>query len=309
MCHTQHCLHGAVAAMVSLASLTSTSSPAYAETESTADSDAPKAEIVVIASVLDLLGKADTSSQGSITKQELQQRPIYRVGQLLETVPGLTVTSHSGEGKANQYLLRGFNLDHGTDLATFVDGIPINQRSHGHGQGYTDLNFLIPELGAGVDFSKGPYFASEGDFASVGADHLRLVNTLPTSLTLSAGTLGERRVFAGTTFDLSGGGNLLVAGEYSRVDGPWVNPDNFRKFNGALRWSKGTATKGFSLTLLGYDAKWRATNDQPIRAINSGLIGQFCPAARRLAAHRQCLCRASTPDAVEQFHSFPRRSG
>ncbi|MDB5712970.1 MAG: TonB-dependent receptor [Sphingomonadales bacterium] len=232
-------------------------------------------DIIVTASTIDLLGKADTSSQGSITRQELQQRPVYRVGQLLETVPGLTVTSHSGEGKANQYLLRGFNLDHGTDLASFVDGMPVNQRSHAHGQGYTDINFMIPELGAGVDFSKGPYFASEGDFGSVGADHLRLVDTLIPTITIGAGTVGDRRAFAGGSIDLSGGSHLLAVGEYLHIDGPWDSPDNFRKFNGALRWSNGTLADGFSLTAMGYDGRWNATTDQPTRVVDAGLIGRY----------------------------------
>lgn len=249
--------------------LSAVSTPALAE-------DAPSSsDIVVTASTIDVLGKANTSSQGSITRQELQQRPVYRVGQLLETVPGLSVTAHSGEGKANQYLLRGFNLDHGTDLATFVDGMPVNQRTHAHGQGYTDLNFLIPELGVGVDFSKGPYFANEGDFASVGADHLRLVDMLKPTLSLTAGTVGDRRVFAGGSTDLAGGSHILAAGEYSRLDGPWDNPDHFRKYAGALRWSGGSAQNGWSLTAMGYHGTWNATTDQPRRAIEQGLIGRY----------------------------------
>lgn len=128
----------------------------------------PVRVVVRAARTQDLIGLAATSSQGLITAQELAWRPVYRVGQMLEAVPGLVVTSHSGEGKANQFLMRGFNLDHGTDLATWVDGMPLNARTHAHGQGYTDLNFLIPELAGMVDFTKGPYFAGEGDFSSVG---------------------------------------------------------------------------------------------------------------------------------------------
>ena len=235
----------------------------------------PGPDVIVTASTLDLLGRADTLSQGLITRQELQGRPVYRVGQLLETIPGLTVTSHSGEGKANQYLLRGFNLDHGTDLATYVDGVPLNMRTHAHGQGYTDLNFLIPELGAGVDFSKGPYFAAEGDFASVGADHLRLVDTLRPTVSLSAGTVGDYRLFAGGSLALANGDRLLAAGEVQRLDGPWTYPDDFRKLAGALRWSRGGADDGVSLTALGYAATWRATTEQPLRAIQSDVIGRF----------------------------------
>jgi hypothetical protein len=240
-----------------------------AQDNSNRDSD-----IIITASTLDLLGKAATSSQGSVTGQELEQRPVYRVGQLLETIPGLSVTAHSGEGKANQYLLRGFNLDHGTDLATFIDGMPVNMRTHGHGQGYTDLNFLIPELGSGIDFTKGPYFANEGDFASVGADHLRLRNTMPMTVTLSAGTVNDYRAFAGGSLPVQGG-DLLLAGEVGYLDGPWDHGDGFRKLNGVARWSRMSGANGFSLTAMGYDSRWNATTDQPIRAIDSGLIGRF----------------------------------
>ena len=134
--------------------------------------------VTVTALRFELLGTATTSSQGIILRQELQELPVYRAGQLLETVPGLVVTVHSGEGKANQYLLRGFNLDHGTDLATFIDGMPVNMRTHAHGQGYTDLNFFIPELATGINYSKGPYFAAEGDYASVAAVHIDYLNEI-----------------------------------------------------------------------------------------------------------------------------------
>lgn len=232
-------------------------------------------EVVVTASTLDLLGLATTSSEGAVTKQELDLRPVYRVGQLLETVPGLVVTVHSGEGKANQYLLRGFNLDHGTDLATFVGGMPVNERTHAHGQGYTDLNFLIPELADGVHFTKGPYYADEGDFSSVGSDHLALVRDLTTQVTASVGTVGDQRLFAGTGFALGEGSHLIVAGEAVHLDGPWDHPDNLRKMNLALRYIHGEPDDGFSITGLYYRGLWSATTDQPERAMREGLIGRF----------------------------------
>jgi hypothetical protein len=251
---------------------------AFAQTATPATAAAAPSQVdqvVVTASTLNLLGVATTSSQGSITKQEIDLRPVYRVGQLLETMPGLTVTVHSGEGKANQYLLRGFNLDHGTDLATFIDGMPVNMRTHTHGQGYTDLNYFVPELAAGVDFTKGPYYASEGDFASVGADHVRLVDTMKPTLSLSAGTVGDQRVFLGGSQDLGGDNHILAAGEVVHLNGPWDHPDNFRKTNLALRWSHGTNEEGYSLTGLYYRGLWNATTDQPERAVAQGLIGRF----------------------------------
>jgi len=232
-------------------------------------------EVVVTASTENLIGVATTSSQGSVTRQELDLRPVYRVGQLLETVPGLTVTAHSGEGKANQYLLRGFNLDHGTDLATFVDGMPVNMRTHAHGQGYTDINFMIPELAAGVKFTKGPYFAAEGDYSSVGAVRIGYVDALPTQVALSAGTVGDYRAFAGGTRELGADDRVMAAGEFVTLDGPWDHPDKLRKTNLALRYSHGQAEEGYSLTGLYYRGRWNATTDQPERAITQGLIGPF----------------------------------
>ncbi|RAK61740.1 TonB-dependent receptor [Phenylobacterium hankyongense] len=233
-------------------------------------------EVVVTASTLDLLGVASTASQGAVTKQELELRPVYRVGQLLETVPGLVVTVHSGEGKANQYLLRGFNLDHGTDLATFVDGMPVNERTHAHGQGYTDLNFLIPELASGIRFTKGPYDAAEGDFSSVGAVRMGLVDTLPVQAAASVGTVGDQRLFAGGTVPLASDARLTMAGEAVHLDGPWDHPDDLRKVNAALRLSQGDAADGAALTALYYRGLWNATTDQPERAVAEGrLISRF----------------------------------
>jgi outer membrane cobalamin receptor len=128
-------------------------------------------EVVVTAVRRGLIGMATTASEGIVVNDELALTPAFRPGQLLETVPGLVVTSHSGEGKANQYLMRGFNLDHGTNLGTYVDGMPINEPTNAHGQGYTDLNFMIPELATNIRYTKGTYYAGEGDFSSVGSVH------------------------------------------------------------------------------------------------------------------------------------------
>lgn len=223
---------------------------------------------------LELIGTATTASEGVVLDDELALTPAYRPGQLLETVPGLVVTSHSGEGKANQYLLRGYNLDHGTDLATFVDGMPVNEPTHAHGQGYTDLNFMIPELATNVRYSKGPYYAAEGDFASVGAVHISYLDRIEDQASVTLGTLGFQRLFiAGST--AAAGGNLLGALELQHYDGPWVNPDDQRKVNAVVRFSEGNARDGFSLTGMLYHDLWNSTTDQPERAIAQGLIGRF----------------------------------
>ena len=121
-----------------------------------------------------------SSSEKNVSGEEVNARPFSRPAEALEVVPGLIVTQHSGDGKANQYFLRGFNLDHGTDLAISVDDMPVNMRTHAHGQGYADLNFLIPELIGSVNIRKGPYFADEGDFSSVGSVHVNLLDSIRT---------------------------------------------------------------------------------------------------------------------------------
>src|ERR1700733_946035 len=182
-------------------------------------------EITVTAQRMELLGEASTASEGTIADQELQLTPQYRPGQLLETVPGLIVTLHSGEGKANQYVLRGYNLDHGTDLQTSVDGMPINQPTHAHGQGYTDLNFMIPELADSISFTKGPYYADVGDFGAVGSLRVSYRDLIQDQLSATVGTLGFQRILAAGTAQLSSG-QLLTAIEVQHYDGPFATPDD-----------------------------------------------------------------------------------
>jgi len=233
------------------------------------------AEVTVTASRVDLLGSATTASQGSVTEQELDLRPAYRVGQLLESVPGLVVTVHSGEGKANQYLARGFNLDHGTDIANFVDDMPINRPTNTHGQGYSDLNFLMPELTDGLDYTKGPYYASVGDFGSVASTHLRLANEIPDQVSLAGGTLGVYNAFVGGTEHLADEDRLLGGLYYGHVDGPFTHPDDFRKIAGTVRYSHGSDTDGYSATAMYFHGEGNMTTDQPLRAIQQGLIDRY----------------------------------
>jgi outer membrane receptor protein involved in Fe transport len=214
------------------------------------------------------------ASQITIAGEELNARPVTRPGEILEAVPGLIVTQHSGDGKANQYFLRGFNLDHGTDLAISVDGMPVNMRTHAHGRGYADLNFLIPELISSVDIRKGPYFADEGDFSSVGSVHINLLDSIKTSASMTVGSFGYRRGLGVTSTKL-GEGTLLVAGEVNAYNGPWDNPDNLRKLNGVMRYSQGTSENGFSLTGMAYVNRWNSTDQIPSRAIASGEIGLY----------------------------------
>jgi hypothetical protein len=222
-----------------------------------------------------LVGVAFSATQGVVSPRRIEHRPIMRAGEVLEAVPGVIISQHSGEGKANQYYLRGFNLDHGTDFATTVAGVPVNMPTHAHGHGYSDLNFLIPELIAGVQFNKGPYAAEEGDFSTAGASHIRYVNAVdgPT-VRFSLGGDGWRRLFAAASPGLAGG-HLLAAIELGHNDGPWERPDNYAKVNGVLRYSRGTAGNAVAVTALAYSADWQSTDQVPQRAIATGLIGRF----------------------------------
>ncbi len=198
-----------------------------------------------------------------------------RVGEVLETVPGLIASSHAGGGKANQYFLRGFNLDHGTDFAQTIAGLPVNMPSHAHGQGYSDINFMLPELVGGVQYSKGPYFADQGDFATAGAASTTYVSVLDRPiLRVEAGGQGYERAVAAASPAL-GAGHLLFAFEGGHNDGPWVQPDDFQKINGVVRYSHGDAIDGFTLTGMAYHGQWTSTDTVPQRAIDQGLVSRF----------------------------------
>ncbi len=219
-------------------------------------------------------GPPSMASEITVSGEEFNARPFSRPGEALEAVPGLIVTQHSGEGKANQYFLRGYNLDHGTDLAITIDGVPVNMRTHAHGQGYADLNWLIPETVATVDVRKGPYFADEGDFASVGSVHIGLIDRSKGLAQVTAGSFGYRRLLGMDSAKL-GDGALLVVGEIGTYSGPWDNPDNVKKLNGLVRYSQGTATDGVSVTGMAYANKWNSTDQVPQRAVTSGLLDRF----------------------------------
>jgi hypothetical protein len=222
-----------------------------------------------------LLGLAEAGSVGVVTAEQIEQRPVYRSGEVFEAVPGVVISQHSGEGKANQYYVRGFNIDHGTDLATWVAGAPINMPTHAHGQGYSDNNFLIPELVSGVQYQKGTYDATEGDFSAAGHINVNYLNVLDRPLAKIEGGAGRfgRALYAASK--PVGRGHLLYAGEVYHSDGPWVRPDDFRKLNGILRYSRGDQQDGFSLTAMGYHGRWNSTDQIPQRAVDDGRLDRF----------------------------------
>jgi hypothetical protein len=223
-----------------------------------------------------LIGDAVSASEGTIGQEEIGIRPLLRPGEVLEQVPGMVVTQHSGSGKANQYFLRGFNLDHGTDFSTTIDKMPVNLRSHGHGQGYTDLNFLIPELVQKLEYKKGPYYASIGDFSGGGAAEFTTYTRLDESLLkLETGQDRWSRLLLADSADLDNG-NLLCALETVSYDGPWTDmSEDVQKHNLLMRRSWRGDSGQFSLILMGYNNEWNSPDQIPQRAVDSGLIDRL----------------------------------
>ena len=233
-------------------------------------------ETIVIGRNAVLVDEARSASEGVIGQVDIYKRPLQRPGDILETIPGLIVTQHSGSGKSNQLYLRGFNLDHGTDFATWIDGMPVNMRSHGHGQGYTDINFLMPEIIQKMSFVKGPYHSEIGDFSSAGAVHIQTIDELDNqSLNVGFGDNGFNRMLAmGSTKIQSD--VITSALELQGYDGPWndINED-VRKVNGYLKFARNNELGKRSVTAMVYDNKWNSADQIPTRAINAGIINNF----------------------------------
>ncbi len=231
--------------------------------------------ITVVGRADDLIGIAHTASEGHVGAVDLRLRPLMREGELLETVPGVIVTQHSGDGKANQYFVRGFNLDHGTDFETRLEGMPVNMPTHAHGQGYTDLNFLIPELVDFLDYRLGVYHADMGDFGSAGGAEFHLARKLDRPfVTLGAGEHALARIAMGGSTRV-GKGDLLIGGEAKGYNGPWDIAERLRKFSGIARYSWERGSSQFSVLGMGYHNQWDASDQIPLRAVSGGLINRF----------------------------------
>ncbi|MCD2448827.1 TonB-dependent receptor [Methylicorpusculum oleiharenae] len=280
-------LHGAgivAARLVLLAFAYSLGNSAYAEPSGNAAPGKPNAqvtggesvelsEMIVTERADSMIGYADSASQGNVGQEQLEYRPITRPGEILETVPGLIASQHSGEGKANQYYLRGFNLDHGTDFLTQIEGVPVNQVSNAHGQGWTDTNFLIPELIRTLNYQKGNYYAENGDFSSTGAANIKYFNDLRDNIAkFTGGSFDYYRGLAAGSSKLDEHSRLLYAGEVVNNGGPWTVSNDYLKFNGVLRYSKEHADSGWSVTAMAYKADWNSTDQIPKRAVEAGLI-------------------------------------
>ena len=236
---------------------------------------AVKLDPVLVTADQQLVGETDSATIGTVYAEQFENRPISRTGELLEVVPGLIVTQHSGEGKANQYFLRGYNLDHGTDFAIFVDGLPVNTPTHAHGQGYADNGFMIPELVESIEYRKGPYYAQYGDFAVAGAAEIRYKDKLDQNVVeATGGAFGYGRLLNVGSHKL-GAGDLVYGAEYVHYDGPYDLGQNYNKGNLVLRYSERTADGGYHLAATGYSTRNLSPDQIPQRAVDQGLIGRL----------------------------------
>ncbi len=242
-----------------------------------AQTDSQIEEVVIFGRNTELLGRAEAASQGSVGGADLLVRPMLKVAELLESMPGMVAVQHSGSGKANQYFLRGFNLDHGTDYSTYFDGMPLNLRSHGHGQGYLDVNGLLPEAVDRIDYRKGPYYADLGDFSLAGVSFIQTIDRLERSFV--SAELGEydwQRVATGISQEF-GDGVLTVIGEVKAYDGPWQNAEGLRHLSVWSKYTQDTEFGSASFTLSAYDGDWHPTEQIPERAIGTAVCRDaFC---------------------------------
>ena len=230
-------------------------------------------EVTVTASKL--VGETDSATIGTVYSEQFENRPISRPGEILEVVPGLIVTQHSGEGKANQYFLRGYNLDHGTDFAVTVDGFPVNTPTHAHGQGYADTGFFIPELVDSIVYRKGPYYAEYGDFAAAGAADIRYKEHFDENIVeATGGAYGYGRILSVGSLKL-GAGELVFGGEYIHYDGPYDLKESFNKGNAVLRYSQHYDGGGFHLSASGYSSRNSSPDQIPQRAVRQRIIGEY----------------------------------
>lgn len=232
-------------------------------------------ELVVYGRAEQQVGVASSASEGIVGYDDIELPPLLRVGELVEAVPGMVETQHSGTGKANQYFMRGFNLDHGTDFSASAEGVPLNMRTHGHGQGYLDLNFLIPERVASTKYRKGPYAARAGDFSSAGSVEFNFYERLDETL-LGATIGGDNyyRALAAGSVDAPGG-TVTAALDVSGYDGPWVLDEDLSQRKLFASYAFDASGAPAKITVQVYDADWNSTDQIPQRTVQSGLVDEF----------------------------------
>lgn len=288
------------------------------EADVTADSQEKALdEIIVFGRAESKIGVASSASEGTLAGSDLLVRPLLRTAELLEAVPGMIAAQHSGSGKANQYFLRGFNLDHGSDFTTLIDDIPMNLRSHGHGQGYLDLNGLIPEIVAREDYRKGPYFASGGDFAMAGAARMTTLDMIDSPwISGEAGSHGAARLGLGWTLHRGAADSLTLVAQAKVYDGPWEQAEHLRHFSAFAKYRTGVGAGDLSVSFHGYRGTWQPTEQVPERIVGTPICADvFCspdPSARgsttRLIANLQYRDPRWKVAASTQFYDWSMHS-
>lgn len=213
----------------------------------------------------------------TIQATDAQLRPVESSQEMLRNVPGMFVAQHAGGGKAEQLFLRGFDIDHGTDVNIKVDGMPVNMVSHAHGQGYADLHFVIPELVEYIDFTKGPYYAEQGNFATAGAVELKTKNQLDHSLVkVEAGQFNTYRVLGAIKLPVKNSQSAFLAADYAYSDGYFESSQQFNRINLFGKYVTPLNKKTtLSLTASTFYSQWNASGQIPERAVNEGLITRF----------------------------------
>ncbi|MDB5718699.1 MAG: TonB-dependent receptor [Sphingomonas bacterium] len=294
-----------------LAALSAQPLAAQGATTAAAQGDDSK-DIIVFGRGEAKIGVAHAASEGTVAGSDLLVRPLLRVAELLEAVPGLIAAQHSGSGKANQYFLRGFNLDHGSDFTAYIDDVQMNLRSHGHGQGYLDLNGLIPEIVAREDYRKGPYRADGGDAALAGAAYMTTIERFDRPwVSGEIGTWGWRRAAAGGSGQV-GDGVVTLVGQAKTYDGPWQQPEKLRHLSGFAKYAVPSALGELEFTAHGYRGTWRPTEQVPNRIVGTAACpDRFCspdPSARgettRAVANARVTGEGYKANAYAQFYDW-----
>ncbi len=232
------------------------------------------AAVAVAGRKADLIGVAEAASEGTIGAEQIADRPMLRPAEVLEAIPGLVITQHSGEGKANQYYLRGFQLDHGTDLEGTIGGIPINEVTHAHGQGYSDINWLMPELISYIEFKKGPYYADQGDFSAAGSYNMYFRNTIAPVTSFGVGDYGYGQLFTAASPKV-GAGRLLYGLELYHDNGTFVRPDEYLKLTAMARYTVSKGNDDFAINAFAYDGAFDSTDQIPQRLVDAGIISPY----------------------------------
>lgn len=249
--------------------------PALGQEAAKAEADDALEEILVFGRAIDLVGAADSASEGIVGYDDLTTRPLLRVGELVEVIPGMIATQHSGGGKANQYFLRGMNLDHGTDFSIQFEGMPVNFRTHAHGQGYLDMNFIIPELVQTIEYRKGTYSADVGDFSAASSSKFETYNSLERGFVQATwGSEEYLRLVAANFWEVDNG-TWLLGGEMRLSDGPWENAEDVELFNGFVKYTTSLWDKQAEFIGTYYSNDWNATDQIPERAFLAGDIGRY----------------------------------